>query len=170
MTITPALIKKLVQIPLFQGLSQTEAHDFFEAATEAQKFEDEIIFREGDDGDSLIIVLEGEVEISKRGVELARLGAHSVLGEMSLVGADDLRSATAKALTDTRVLVIPSKRVQKMLRADALPALKVVANVARVLSLRLTAINDKFVETRLPKGKQREELADFGKILNRWSF
>ena len=62
---------------------------------------------------------------------------------------------------------MPTKRVQKLLKANSLAALKVFANLAQVLSRRLALINDKFVDS---KGKKREELADFGKILNRWAF
>ena len=79
----------------------------------------------------------------------------------------DPRSATATTSTEVRLLTVPSKRVQKLLKADSLAALKVVANLAAVLSKRLALINDKFVDSR---GKKREELADFGKILNKWAF
>lgn len=170
MALSPALLKKLVQIPIFQGLSQAEAAEFFELALESTAFKDATLFREGDEGEALLVVLEGEVLVARRGVELARVGAHAVLGEMSLVGTGDTRSATATALTDLKLLTIPSTRVKKLLKGDNLGALKVVANLAQVLSRRLALINEKFVDSRAPKGRQREELADFGKILNRWSF
>lgn len=167
MPIAASLLKKLIQIPIFQGLTVPEAAEFFEVASEASAATDAELFVEGDEGDSLLVILEGEVVITKRGIELATLGQHSVLGEMSLVASGDARSATATAQTDVRYLKVPTKRVQKLLKANSMGTLKVFANLAQVLARRLALINDKFVDS---KGKKREELADFSKILNRWAF
>lgn len=169
MSIPTQLVKKLVQIPIFGGLTVTEAAAFFEVALEASVAKGATLFREGDDGDALHVVLEGEVQITRKGVELAKLGRHSVLGEMSLVGEGEVRSATAVALTDVKLLTVPSKRVQKMLKGDDVAALKVVANLAQVMSKRLAAINERLVAMS-GGGKKKEELADFGRILTTWQF
>lgn len=176
MAVIPVQLATLVQIPIFKGLTKAEFAEFFEIAVETAAAKGATLFREGDkgddgdDGDTLLIVLEGEVLISRRGVELARLGPNSALGEMSLLGTGEPRSATATALTDLRLYTISGKRFQLLLQVDDLAALKVVANLARVLSRRLTLINDKFVDSRSPRGEQREELADFDRILTRWNF
>ena len=52
---------------------------------------------------------------------------------------------------------------------DNIAALKVVHNLAQVMSKRLALINEKLVDS-LGKTKKKEELADFSRILNRWSF
>ena len=168
MPISTQLVKTLVQIPIFGGLTLEEAADFFEAAVETNVAKDATLFREGDDGDTLLVILEGEVQITRKGVELARLGKHLVLGEMSLMGEGEVRSATATALQDLKLLTVPSKRVQKMLKEDRGAALKVVANLAQVMSRRLAAINDRLVS--LSAGQKKEELADFGRILTTWQF
>ena len=169
MSIPTQLVKKLVQIPIFGGLTVGEAAEFFEVAQEASVGKAATLFREGDDGDALIVILEGEVTVTRKGIELARLGKHSVLGEMSLMGEGEVRSATATALTDVKVLNVPSKRVQKMLKADHVAALKVVANLAQVMSKRLAAINERLVSIS-GGGKKKEELADFDRILTTWQF
>ena len=43
-----------------------------------------------------------------------------------------------------------------------------VHNLAKVMARRLANLNDKLVDS-LGK-KKKEELADFGRILNEWSF
>lgn len=169
MSISTQLVKKLVQIPIFGGLTVAEAAEFFEVAQETSVDKGANLFREGDDGDTLLVILEGEVQVTRKGVELARLSRHSVLGEMSLMGEGEVRSATATALTDLKVLNVPSKRVQKMLKADHVAALKVVANLAQVMSKRLAAINERLVSLS-GGGKKKEELADFGRILTTWQF
>ena len=169
MSISTQLVKKLVQIPIFGGLTVAEAAEFFEVALETSIPKGATLFREGDDGDALLVILEGEVQVTRKGVELARLGKHNVLGEMSLMGEGEVRSATATALTDVKALTVPSKRVQKMLKADHVAALKVVSNLAQVMSKRLAAINDRLVSMS-GGGKKKEELADFGRILTTWQF
>jgi hypothetical protein len=47
------------------------------------------------------------------------------------------------------------------------PALKLVLNLARVMSRRLLQMNEKLVEGQ---GTRREELSAFQKVLNDWSF
>jgi CRP/FNR family transcriptional regulator, cyclic AMP receptor protein len=170
MAISTALIKKLVQIPIFGGLTLAEAAEFFEVALETNEVKGKVLFREGDEGDALLVILEGAVVVSRKGIELAVLGRHSVVGEMTLVDEKESRSATATAAEDVKLLRVPSKRVQKLLRADNIAALKVVSNLAQVMSKRLAAINEKLVVSLGDKGKKREELADFNRILTRWEF
>jgi len=168
MAIDTQLVKKLVQIPIFGALTLGEAADFFDAASEVTVDKGKTLFREGDSSDALLIILEGEVKVTRKAVELARLGKHAVLGEMSIVDGAP-RSATATALSDVTLLKVPSKRVQQQLKANNVAALKVVSHLAGVMSKRLLLINDKLAEV-LGQDKKREELADFGRILNRWEF
>ena len=168
MPISPAYITRLLQIPVFRGLTEAEAAEFFSAATELNVGPGAVLFKEGDAGDGLLIILEGDVAITRKTVELAKLPPNSVLGEMSLVGGET-RSATAAAIGAVKVLKVPATAVQAMIAKASPAALKVVANIAQVLSKRLAAINEKFVES-YDKTRKKEELADFGKILNNWSF
>lgn len=172
MSISTQLVKKLVQIPIFGGLTVAEAAEFFEVAVEDSLARGATLFREGDDGDSLVVILEGEVQITRKSVELSRLSKHNVLGEMSLVSEGEVRSATATAITDVKLLRIPCKRVQKMIKGNNVAALKVVVNLAQVMSKRLAAISDRFAAAGggATTGKKREELADFGRILTTWQF
>ncbi len=169
MGVTKQLLEKLVKVAPFQGLTAGEAATFFEGAAEASAKLGDVIFKEGDPGDALYVVLNGEVAVTKKGVVLATLTGQAVLGEMTLLGTNEPRTATATAATDVALLTIPTKRVQALLKADNVAALKVVANLATVMSKRLSLINDKLVE-QMGGGKRKEELADFSRILNRWSF
>ena len=163
------LLKKLQGIPMCKGLTSTQAKELVGIAEEKAAKKGARLFAEGDPGDALLVMLEGQVEVTKRTASLATLDAGSVLGEMSLLGGDT-RSATATALSDVKFLSISSARFQKLLASDNVTALKIVHNLAQVMSKRLAMINEKLVDS-LGKGPQKkEELADFGRILNRWSF
>jgi CRP/FNR family transcriptional regulator, cyclic AMP receptor protein len=170
MGLSTQVVRKLVQVPIFGGLTVSEASEFFEVAIVLDEPQGKVLFREGDEGDALLVLLEGEVSVSRKGVELARLGQHAVLGEMSLLADKEARSATATVTQDVKLLKLPSRRLQKLLHADHVATLKVVTNLARVMSKRLAAVNEKLVASLGEKSAKREELADFSRILNRWDF
>ena len=73
------------------------------------------VFAEGEPGDSAYIVEQGRVElyalISGESVCIAKLREGDLFGEMALID-NQLRSATAIALPDTRLIAIPRKYVE----------------------------------------------------------
>jgi CRP-like cAMP-binding protein len=150
-----------------RGLTKDEAQELAAIAEESSAKQGAKLFAEGDAGDSIIVVLEGQVEITKGGQALAQIGEGSVLGEMSLLGEGGKRTATAIALSDAKLLKLHAGRFQELLKRNNLAALKVVANLAHVMSKRLLAMNEKLVQG---KSGKKEELADFQKILSDWSF
>ena len=172
MTALPAaLVRTLRQQPIFEGLTTAEVAEVLEVALEREEPAGAVLFEEGDPGDALRLVLEGEVVISSHGVELARVGRHAVLGGMSLLAEREVRSATATVARAATLLKVPSRRVQRLLEAGHLGAYKVVANLARVMSRRLRAVNDQLVAAQKgAKGGRTEQLADFRRILTRWEF
>lgn len=164
------LIQKLSQLPICRGLTQGETSVLFEIAEETTALKDAKLFTEGDTGDTLLILLEGQVEVTKQGQSLAKVGQGSVLGEMSLLGAAGTRSATATALTDLKLLRVAAARFHKLVHDDNLAALKIVANLAQVMSRRLLMMDEKLIELLDAKVKKKQELADFQRILSDWSF
>ena len=139
------------------------------------------LFREGDPGDGLFLVVTGEIDVVKRGPRgersLARLGPGGVLGEMSLITTEP-RSATGRALADSRLLHVPVARFRH-LREDGSPAaLKMVAAIAEVLARRLATMNTMVLELADkvdPSGKvlpemKDTELAQLHRTMQVWSF
>lgn len=174
MALATTIIQKLIQIPLCRGLSEEEAAVLFEIAEETSVPSGQSIFREGDPGDAMYAILEGRVEVTKRDpaggeVSLATLSEGSVLGEMCLVGGAPHRSASAIARTDLRLLKVPASRFEELLAGDHLAAFKFVLNLSRVMSRRLQVMNEKVVAV-VDRGKKREELKEFHKLLSDWSF
>lgn len=82
----------------------------FSAESNPRRFSHgEQIFAEGDPGDYMYAILEGEVDITRGGRSIAIIGKGGVFGEMSLIDQKP-RSATATARTDIRVVGIDRKR------------------------------------------------------------
>jgi len=68
----------------------------------------DIIFNEGDVGDFLYIITDGEVEIYNKEGHLANLGNGEYFGEMALL-KQDKRSATVKCVKPTNLLALGKK-------------------------------------------------------------
>src|SRR6185503_10561117 len=66
-----------------------------------------VIIREGNTGGEFFIVLEGTIEVKRKGRRLARLGPGDYLGEIALIDHGP-RTATAMVETEARLLVLAS--------------------------------------------------------------
>jgi CRP-like cAMP-binding protein len=159
---------KLEKLAICQGLTTVELSTLEAIAVESSLKKGSRLFTEGEPGDALYVVVSGAVEITKKDQLLATLEAGAAVGEMSLIVEGETRSANAYAQSDVTLIKLPAAGFQKLLGQNDTGALKVVHNLAKVMSKRLSLINDKLVDS-LGK-KKKEELADFGKILNKWSF
>jgi CRP-like cAMP-binding protein len=115
------------------------------------------IFVEGEAGDKLYIVLEGQVRISKFipgiGEEaLAILGKGDFFGEMALIDQEP-RSADAKAHTDATVLPIKSGLLTDVLARDMESSFQFLNILCKMLSRRLREINLKIYQWRIMSGR-----------------
>lgn len=103
------------------------------------------IFSQGDEGDSLYVILSGAIKISttsNAGKEtvLAFMGAGDVLGEIAVLDGD-VRTATATVLDEARVLVLRQAAFLGFLERQP----KMALHIIRVLCNRLRK-TDAFVE------------------------
>jgi CRP/FNR family transcriptional regulator/CRP/FNR family cyclic AMP-dependent transcriptional regulator len=100
----------LARIPLFASIGP-EALQSLQARMSTRKFDrGETIFLKGEPGDTLYVMLEGEVKIVLAGSDgqesiLVVLGEGDFFGEMALFDAKP-RSADAVAVSDTQTLVL----------------------------------------------------------------
>ena len=76
------------------------------------------LFEHGDDAAHAYMILAGQIEISAeqggRHVVIANLGPNEVFGELALI-SEQPRTATARALEDTEVMVITRDHLQKVI-------------------------------------------------------
>ena len=112
--------------------------------TLVRRVQGDIVFREGDvDERYLAIILKGAVEIVKsdahEGVAtrfLIKMGPGRAFGEMALIeGAP--RSATAVVAEDAWLLLLSDAELEKLCAEDGRLGLKILRNIARLLSFRL---------------------------------
>jgi CRP-like cAMP-binding protein len=102
----------------------------------------ESVFRRGDVGAELYVVVDGEIRIhldhAGREVTLARHGPGGVVGEMSVFD-DQPRSASAQATADTTVRVLRRDRLQTIVHEHP----EVLLEFIKSLSQRLRAMDQK---------------------------
>lgn len=95
-----------------------------------------VIFREGDDGDFMYVIKTGKVRIETRGQELAVIGEGEIFGEMSMIDMVQ-RSAAAVALTDCELVPVDSGRFLQMV--DTMPYFSL--ELLRVFTARIRTMN-----------------------------
>lgn len=109
----------------------------------------ETVFSEGDVGDSVYIIVEGEVDVLTRrdGSDkvLATLPAGAFFGEMSLIDKE-YRAATVKARSECTLLQLSNENLHSFSKAYREGFTWLVVNIARVLSQRLRDMNKKLAE------------------------
>ena len=135
------------------------------------------VFREGEEGSGLFLLVKGSVEVMKQGPngqtqQLATVDAPSVLGELSLV-SERRHSATVRATTDCEFRVLSRETFLRLLERDNLAAHKLIGAIAEVLARRLRRMNDLTLELlgRSDAPPPVEELARFKqKLFSEWSF
>jgi CRP-like cAMP-binding protein len=152
-------VKSEEKVDLFKerGLSAAEMKLLATFSSEERFRDGSMIFREGDTGDKLYIVLDGRVRISKfiPGVgeeALAVLDRGDFFGEMALID-EKTRSADARAHdSDATVLSIDRATLNEILSMDPHASLQFLNLLCRMISRRLREINDKIVQWKYMSG------------------
>ena len=96
-----------------------------------------LLFEDGDPGDGVSAVIEGSVEILKGGRVLGTVGPGTTLGEVSLFVDGAVRTATARAATQVRLVTWRAEGLAERLARHERLAMAIVADLAPVLAVRL---------------------------------
>lgn len=146
------------KIFLFQDLREEEVQKVVELTTLRTFPAGEVIIHEGAAGDSMFIMGQGEVEITKRlGIVLdeeapreriiVRLKAEEgvCFGEMALL-ENEPRSATVTALTECQLLEMGREEFLRLVRENCELGSKILLRLAQLLSRYLRKTNQDMVK------------------------
>jgi CRP-like cAMP-binding protein len=131
---TDTRVELLRGLPLFELCSKRDLRRIAALAEERTIESGTELIREGEPGTEFYVVVDGEVDVRRRGRRIARLGASSFVGEIALLSRSP-RTATVVAATPLRVLAISGRDFVELL--DTLPELWL--KVARTLADRVDA-------------------------------
>ena len=94
----------------------------------------EVIIHQGEVGDCMYVVQEGQVEVIAEGngreMRLATLGDSDFFGEMAIFERE-VRSATVRALGSVRVLTVEKKTFLRRIHEDPSLAYRLVQSMSR---------------------------------------
>jgi len=147
------VLERLRDTPLFGGLDDAELRRLAEMGEIMDLAPGESLIVEGEVADALFVVLDGQLEVSKRSgtsdIPLARVGPGSLQGEIAALEGGR-RLASVRALGDAEVLRVPVDAIRALLAAGPGVALAII----RTAVMRLRGM-----EAAL---REREKLAGLG--------
>ena len=136
----PHHLERLRDLSLFSDLTLPELAIVNALLHKRDYLTGEVIFDEGEVGQTLYILLDGEVTICRQGDpddgQLARPGRGEFFGELGLLD-DSVRAAQARAVTECRLLVLFRDDFEGLMESHLRIAHKIGRQLLRHLSLRL---------------------------------
>jgi CRP-like cAMP-binding protein len=105
----------LVDVKLFSKCSSRQRRTIARHAQIADLPAGVDLVKEGEPGDALFVILDGEAIVYQGGAEVSRSGPGGYFGEMAILDGAP-RSATVVAATDVKVAVIGIRMFRTMLR------------------------------------------------------
>ena len=123
---TPA--QMLGEVGLFEGLSNKELKQIYQASREVVFPQGSIIVKEGEEGVGFHLIVTGKAKVSLKGRARTTLGPGKFFGELSLIDRGP-RTATVTAETDVTTLSLVSW--------EFLPLVEKTPSIARKLLLEM---------------------------------
>ena len=133
----------LRRVSLFSRMTTEQLARLAGAAPETVYPASSRIISEGEHGDRLFLIVDGEVLIHRGETRLATLKSEDYFGEMSIID-DEPRSASATAISDCLVLHLGRQDFKDILAVNA----DVAWAVIRTLSQRLRDTTSNLLQTK----------------------
>lgn len=124
------------RVPLFSGCSKRELAQIASVADEVSFDSGRTLIQEGRSGREFIVVVDGKVDVRKKGKKLPVRGGDAFFGELALL-TDAPRSATVTTTTPVRALVISDRAFRRLLETSPSIQTKVLRSLAERLAPEL---------------------------------
>ncbi len=159
--IDEAVVRKA---PIFSGLDEAAASSLRTSMSLVKLRKGQSLFKEGDDGDHLFIVSNGKVKLGTKSPDgrenlLMILGPGDMFGDLSLFDSGP-RTATATAVTDTKLLSLGQDKVIPWVKEHPEVSLHLLARLASRLRRTNEVVGD-LVFSDVP-GRVAKALIDLG--------
>jgi CRP/FNR family cyclic AMP-dependent transcriptional regulator len=129
----------LRMVPLFQGMTDRALEAIAALAHEVEVGGGEPLTREGEAGDAFYLLVDGQVDVTRGGSMVGRLGPGDFIGEISLIDGRP-RTATATAVGPVRVLEVCRPEFLELM--DRHPAVRLGILVALTDRIRSDEASD----------------------------
>src|SRR5256714_1894747 len=130
-------VRLLSRVPLFADLEPEDLEPLAQVAVPRSYQAGEVVFREGDSGDTCYVVRSGSVRVTRRHsdgrvITLAELRPGDIFGELAMFGGET-RSASVEALSATRALAILASDMRRTMLRHPQIAVKMLEGLANAL-------------------------------------
>lgn len=141
-------IEILKQMVLFHDLDSLELIQLSKLVTHKKYEKGDMVLAEGDMGDSLFVVKNGQFRafVIRNGIEqqLATFNVGDSFGEMSLIDKQP-RSASISALSDGELLEFTKESFETIMGYSQKLQIKLLQNLVNDVSLKLRRTNDRLL-------------------------
>ena len=133
----------LKSVDLFQNIPGNVLSKISQITSEIHLEDKDVIFNEGESGDSLFVIISGGVEIIKDNHTIAVLEQGNCIGEMSLL---DQEPRSAKAITngETILLKIEQRGFFELMAGNS----EIMKQIVKLLTRRLRQTNQKLTDSQ----------------------
>lgn len=131
-----SFIQQLKSCPLFYELHDDEIMNIMEDYFVLDLDPEQFIFRDGDLGEELYLLMSGNAKVFKNGKHVASLKKGDLFGEMVLL-KDQIRKADILTDTNCSVLVINYKNFKNVFNQNYKVFSLIMFNLSRMLADRL---------------------------------
>ncbi len=135
-------IDLIIDIPFFDKITEDDLDVIADHLIFMEIDKDEILFNEGDKGDSVYFIVAGELEVIKetkapvKKVVITTIRKNRPIGEMSIIDSTP-RSATVKARSKTSLLSLSKRSFDLILENRPRIAIEILKEIARLMSMNL---------------------------------
>jgi CRP/FNR family transcriptional regulator, cyclic AMP receptor protein len=126
---------ELLKCSFLAGLGRKDLEEVGRLADEVDVKAGHVLMQEGSVGREFFVIIDGKVRIDHGGREVRTIGPGEFLGDIALV-TEAPRTATATAVTDSRLLVLGHREFHSLL--DRFPSIRL--NVLESIAMRLRAL------------------------------
>ncbi|MBK07948.1 MAG: protein phosphatase [Deltaproteobacteria bacterium] len=132
-------------LQLFQGLDYKEYVRLFSICHVKDVPANQWIIEEGQPGNSLHVVIEGQLYVSREGVRIANLQPGQHFGEMSLIDHAP-RSASVASETDCSLLSIERDAFEELIKQEPQLGTKLMGNLLKALSQIVRSLSGRLIQ------------------------
>jgi CRP/FNR family transcriptional regulator, cyclic AMP receptor protein len=126
-------VQALKGVPLFEGLSRRELVQLERVCEDLEVEQGTVLCKEGDVGREFFVLVDGKVQVIRKGRRVVTLTGGDFLGEIALL-TELPRTATATAETPVRLFVLTSREFHAVLDQNRNVERKVLRALARRLA------------------------------------
>ena len=126
-------VQALKRVPLFEGLSRKELVQLERVCEDLEVEPGKVLCKEGEIGHEFFVIVDGKVQVTRKGRRIATLSGGDFVGEIALI-TEMPRTATVTAETPVRLFVLTLREFHTVLDQNPSVERKVLRTLARRLA------------------------------------